>query len=1032
MKLLQLSLLLIFSGILSAQKTSVFSERTAEYERGLDLYDKGIYGAALSAFENASKVDGENNDPKADLLTAKSKLMMGKSAVRIGKPDAEMVMLSYFRHNVPDALAYEAVMDLGNYYYSKKNYDEAISFYSMIDPTTLSDEQTSEIKFKQGYAQFVKKKFPEAKASFGTIKNIKNKYYEPANYYYGLSAYYTDDYNNAVAAFKLLTNSKKYKAVVPVHICQILLAQKKYDELIAFAEPMLGDPDIKKQAEVRQILGQAYFEKGDYEKALPYLEEFANSSSKKREEDIFQLGVAQYKIKEYTKAIGTLKQLGDENSEMGMYAMFYMADSYLKTGDKNAARNAFYKASGKKFDPAINEEALFNYAKLSVEQGFDREALTTLQAFKPESKYYAEAQELISDVLINTRDYEKALKLLEGIPDKSAKMTETYQKVLFYRGIQLHAQKSWDACQPLFKKAMTTGSASDIKAQSHFFLGDAMYNKDDLKGAKSELNTFVAMADDLKSLPPQSGLAAAQYDLGYIFLREENYTEALKSFEKAIGGFKTVKPSADPYVSGRLLPDAMLRAGDSHLKKNNYAKAKEYYDIVIDRKYPNFVYALYQNAIISGLQGDRQGKINALKNIADKHTDSDFADDALLELGNTYDAMNRPQDGIAALKRLVNEQGKKSNLTNKALLKMGLLYYNSNDYDNALRSYKEVFKYNPNKEEADAALAAIKEIYITDLKKPDEFFAYAESIPGYKASTDEKEVANFQVAEDYYEDGKYQEAIAAYNDYIKKYPKGARTMEAIYHRGESHAALKQYDGALADYKYIIGLGNSDFYKDALEKAAIISYNYSNNFEDAYNYYSTWAGLETREDKKFEAQLGALRSAYRTGKQKEVVRLADLVINSSRASLEQKSSAHFYRAKSAQDIKDYGTAINSYNEVIRNSETEQTAESRYRIAEIYYLRKDLESAESLAQEAMEANGEYPYWVAKSLILTADILTEKGDTFNAKAALEAVIENFQEDKEITDEANRKLAAIKKKEGSGSKANKNKDKDLELDGE
>lgn len=75
--------------------------------------------------------------------------------------------------------------------------------------------------------------------------------------------------------------------------------------------------------------------------------------------------MAQYKLKEYTKAIGTLKALGDQNTEMGMYAMFYMADSYLRINDKSAARNAFFKASGKKFDPAINEEALFNYAKLS-------------------------------------------------------------------------------------------------------------------------------------------------------------------------------------------------------------------------------------------------------------------------------------------------------------------------------------------------------------------------------------------------------------------------------------------------------------------------------------------------------------------------------------------------------------------------------------------------------------------------------------------------------------------------------------------
>ena len=1016
MKLLHFCLILLLPGFLTAQKTSVFTEKTAEFERGLDLYDQGIYGAAFSAFEHSSKIDDANNDPKVTLLTAKSKLMMGKSSVRIGKPDAEMVMLTYFRQNQPDALAYEAVMDLGNYYYSRKNYDEAISFYAMIDPTTLSDEQKSEIKFKQGYAQFFKKKYPEAKSSFGAIKNIKNKYYDQANYYYGLSCYYTDDFDNAVAAFKLLTQSKRYKSVVPAHICQILLAQKKYDELIAFVEPLLGDSDIKKQPELRQMLGQAYFGKGDYEKALPYLEEYTENSSKKTNEDYFRLGVSQYKIKEYNKAVTNLKALEGDNSEMGMYAMFYSGDAYLKLNDKNAARNAFQKASTKDYDKQVVEESLFNYAKLSIELGYDKEALTTLQQFKPDSKFYNEAQELISDVLVSSQDYEKAIKLLESIPDKSVKMTETYQKVLFYRGVQLHAQSSWDACQLLFKKAMITGSDLQIKALSHFFIGDAMYNKEDIKNARLELNTFIGMAKGLNNLPPQSSIAAANYDLGYTYFDEGNYNEALKYFDQAMSGFKSYKASDDTYIGSAIIPDITLRIGDCYLKKNNYNKAKENYDIAITRNYPNLVYAMFQKAMISGLQGDRNTKINALRNIADRYQNSDYADDALLELGTTYDGMNRPLDGIATLNRLIKEHGKKSNLVNKALLKMGLMYYNTNDYNNALATYKEVFKYNPTKDEANAALTAIKEIYINDLKRPDEYFAYAESLPGFKASTDEKESAAYQVAENYYQEGKYSEAITALTEYIKKYPKGANSMEAIFFRGECYTTLKKYAEGLADYKAIITLGNSEYYKDALEKAAIISYNYNQNFTEAYQYYSTLAEVETKEEKKFEAQLGALRSAHRIGNNTEVIRIADLVIKNTRASVAQKASANFYRGKSSQELKDYNTALESYNEVIRNSENEQTAESRYRVAQIYYMRNDLTSAEELAQEAMEANNDYPYWVAKSLILTADILTDKKDYLNAKAALEAVIDNFHDDKDISAEANAKLEAVKKKENSG----------------
>ena len=138
-----------------------------------------------------------------------------------------------------------------------------------------------------------------------------------------------------------------------------------------------------------------------------------------------------------------------------------------------------------------------------------------------------------------------------------------------------------------------------------------------------------------------------------------------------------------------------------------------------------------------------------------------------------------------------------------------------------------------------------------------------------------------------------------------------------------------------------------------------------------------------------------------------------MINNQRATSDQRATAHFYKAKSAQELKDYSTALSSYNEVIRHSDNVNTAESRYRIAEIYFLKNEIDMAENLAQEASQDNSEYPYWVAKSLILLSDVLVAKDDLFNAQAALEAVVENFNDDPEIADIANKKLESIKKKQ-------------------
>ncbi len=211
---------------------------------------------------------------------------------------------------------------------------------------------------------------------------------------------------------------------------------------------------------------------------------------------------------------------------------------------------------------------------------------------------------------------------------------------------------------------------------------------------------------------------------------------------------------------------------------------------------------------------------------------------------------------------------------------------------------------------------------------------------------------------------------------------------------------------------------------------MISYNYSKDFDAAYELYNSWLAVETKDDKKLEAQLGALRSAYRINKQEEVVTLSNQVINNSRSTLEQKSLAHFYKARSAQDLKQYDAALESYNFVVRNSANIQTAEARYRIAQIYFVKGDLTTAEDLAQKSAEENNAFPYWVAKSLILLSDVLSAKGDYFNAKAALEAIIENFKDDKEIVAEAQQKLDEIKKKDTSIPDIKGDKSKEMELD--
>ncbi|MEL6845332.1 MAG: tetratricopeptide repeat protein, partial [Bacteroidota bacterium] len=256
------------------------------------------------------------------------------------------------------------------------------------------------------------------------------------------------------------------------------------------------------------------------------------------------------------------------------------------------------------------------------------------------------------------------------------------------------------------------------------------------------------------------------------------------------------------------------------------------------------------------------------------------------------------------------------------------------------------------------------------------------------------------------------------NRYLTSYPNGRNSLNAYYNRAESYAVQRDYSNALKDYETVIGRGQSKYYAKALNKAALIAYNHEEDFNKSYDYYTRLEQVASSEDQVFDAQLGALRSAYRTNRPNEINAMARKVVNNPRATDDQKATAYFYMGKYDFDRKNYDAALASFNQVTRLSDNEQTAEARYDIAYIYYVQRELETAKQICINANKESSSYPYWVANSVILLSDILAEQGDLFNARAALEGLIENYDGDAELVATAREKLARLNSQSASSSR--------------
>lgn len=1030
--LFALGLAFCFQTTLFAQQTAVYRDAQEHYKRGVEFYEQALYGKAQDEFQRVLDATANLTTQPIPTWVLQAEMYRGITALRLDHADAEKELLHFVQRYEPHPLASKAYLELGRYYYNEGKYDVAAQYLSKVPLQGLSNKEIQEIKFKQGYALFVENKFDKAAAYFQqTRSDQKSDYYAQSNYYFGICMFLDNKYGEALNSFKIVAKTNRYGSIVPVYICQIMFMQKNYKGVIEDGEVFMKDTKIREREQIAQLVGQSYFETGDYTKALPALEEYVSKSPKVSKESMYQLAYTQYKNKKYQEAIAGFEQLNSLDSELGQNALYNLADCHLKTNNKQAARSAFQRASQMKYNAATQEDALINYAKLSYELGFDTDAIGALQKIALTSSYYNESQNLLSNIFLNTRDYNKALEILRNMPNKNAKLKETYQKVAYYRAVQLYNDKKFDDAIKLCDESLEINAHYETTALSHFWRAEASYQLERLDESIESYKAYLSVSGVAKQLPANSTAGVAHYGLGYNYIKKGDYPDAATAFGNAVSElekmFKQNKAN-DDYLK-IIYPDALLRAGDCYLYQNKYDKAGGYYDRIIESKYSNQDYAVYQKSLILGIKRDYGGQVALLDRLINNYPQSTYIDDALFAKGVTQ--MNNKQFDLAhnAFHTLVYEHDG-SEFTNRALLKMGIIARSQNRKEEAKNYYKTAIRNNPQSEEAQDAYAGLEEICLEE-GNPDECIVFWESISGQKISDMAKDTLLYKAAEKRFLANDWAASIDAFTKYLNQFPSGINHVKAHYYRAEANFELKQYDAAYGDYSKLSDENNPAFAKEAHYQAARIAYHIKQDHVAAYKFFGRLEPLvQDDEQKRFEALQFKMRSGFFAKQYPDVPSMVERFLKETRATNADKGEAYYYAGKSFFELKNYRTAeTNLQQNISLSEENAMSAEARYLLAYIKYLERDLDNALEMSFKTGKEIPNQTYWLVKVYILIADIYTEKSNLFQAKATLQSIVDNYEGDQALLNEAKAKLENVKKLESGKSKIQDGGNKKIEI---
>ncbi len=996
--LIIVSLLLAADFLSNAQSSFSGIEIGSEFNRGMDLYTKEKYAGAIRILDSYVK----KSNPANKILVDEAKYYAALSALRLFNPDAEYRMLMYLSEHPESPKINEAKLSLGDYFYQSRNYRKSASYYESVNRQELKPEQIPEYSFRYGYSLYIKGDKAKAQMMFAEIKDIDTEYTPPAIYYYSQIAYEQKMYETALEGFTRLKNDETFGPIVPFYIIQILYLNKNYDEILRIGPDLLKSAPPDRAVELYRFLGDANYKKGNYTLALKYLEQYSAKAKNLEREDKYQLGYCYYKTGDYDKAIKILSETSAKSDPLSQNIWYVLGDCYLKKSDKKRAQFAFGQASKMDFDDKLKEDALFNYAKLTYEISSSPfgEAIAAFQEYidlYPGSDKIEEVYNYLVATFAEIKNYKAAITALDKIGNKDRRLEEAYQRVAFFRGLELIKNLEIEQSIDMFNKSLRYEKYNkDLMARAIYWRAEALYRLGRFAEAREDYERFLGIPGASRL----SEYSLARYNLAYTLFNLQDYSAALvhfKSFE-----------SSAAIMKNDILTDTRTRIADCYFITTSYPQAISYYDKVIESGKSEADYAMYQKGFCLGLSNNQKGKVDILTSLVSRYPASSYVPGAIFERGRAYLVLEDYRRGEADFINVIaNYQS--SPLVPRAIIQLGLLYFNQGENEKSVAQFKKVIENYKSTPEARYALTGLRNAYM-DMNDVESYFSYVRSIGYGDVNAAEKDSLLYTSGENLYMSGKCDRASDVFRNYLKEFSYGSFRLNAQFYLAECMNSKEgNREEALKLYKEVLKVPNNQFLEQALIAASSILFD-KEEYGESFELYERLENIASTSDIKILALRGELRSAYQDGDAQKSIKTAAKIKNEPNMPEELTREALFINAKAYYSLNQFDEALTDFRKVANEIISVEGAESKYRVAEILFAKGNTDESEKVVTQFIDQNSPHQYWMARMFLLLADISVKKGDVLQARATLQSLKEYYTiKNDGIVDEVNSKLAKL-----------------------
>lgn len=981
-----------------AQPTVMDAGAEGYLERARLMYDSHNYVGAIDQLTHLQQL------PLSADREEEAELLMALALFERGEGKSLDALIAFIDEHPNSPLATTAQMKIGDYYFYRGDWDNAMLSYSLVRPAAQDLDANEDLLYRKAYCNLRQGHYDEAEQQYHRLAATK-RYGQASVFYKAYVEYANGNLDDALDRFQHIDPTTELGYQAQYYITQIKYNRGQFADVIATGRQLLSEQKNNYfDAELNRMVGESYYHQGNTREARTYLERYVAEP----EGDIYRtaaytLGVLDYNEGNYKRAAELMPLATDEDDALAQSAWLYLGQCKLKQNDLNGAARAFEQSAKMNHDRNVRETAFYNYA-ISQNQGartpFDKsiEMFETFLNDYPKSRYKDQVEGYLVDAYLTSTDYGKALQSINNIKNPSAKVKRAKQYVLYNLGVQALSNGQDQQAVNYLKQAVDLGNQDKtVLNESRLWLAEAQYRTGDYKGATSNQMSYVnatSKGDDNYSL--------AQYNLGYSLYQQRRYAEAKKAFQNALAGGK---------LADELKADAYNRLGDTQYYTQEYAAAQASYDKALaDAKGSAKDYSMYQKAMMLGMTKQYGQQVIALDALIKAYPKSDLVPQAMLEKGNALANDGKGNEAVAAYNALLKAYPK-SVEARKGLLQMAVVDKNMNNEDAAIEAYKKVIKNYPSSEEAQAAAEDMKLIY-ADRGQLGDFQKFLNAIPnGPRVDVSEVDRLTFEAAE--------KAAIATkpnitkMQQYLQQNPSGAYAAKARYYiarhnynNGRLNDALAGLDEALRGNK------QASWAEDAMamRSDALLQLGKAN---DALQSYKELAELSSSDDNRTTAELGMMRAAKQLSNWNELKNVCASLLQRGGLSASEEKEVTMNRAIAASHLGDSKSAESDLKTLAKDTKSEEGAQAAYELAQLQFDAGNIKQAERTANSLVDAGTPHAYWLARTFILLSDIYVKQGKTSEAREYLQSLKSNYPgKEKDITEAVDQRLAALKKK--------------------